>query len=78
MKTANFPLFPTLLLIPNKTVNLFHDITKIVILQLIIKSYLDQILFYGNERYHYDTNRKILLCTATFSMDSKRFYLPLF
>ena len=78
MKTANFPLFPTLLLIPNKTVNLFHDITKIVILQLIIKSYLDQILFYGNERYHYDTNRKILLSTVTFSMDSKRFYLPLF
>ena len=78
MKTANFPLFPTLLRIPNKTVNLFHDITKIVILQLIIKSYLDQILFYGNERYHYDTNRKILLSTVTLSMDSKRFYLPLF
>ena len=78
MKTVNFPLFPTLLLIPNKTVNLFHDITKIVILQLIIKSYLDQILFYGNERYHYDTNRKILLSTVTLSMDSKRFYLPLF
>ena len=78
MKTVNFPLFPTLLLIPNKTVNLFHGITKIVILQLIIKSYLDQILFYGNERYHYDTNRKILLSTVTLSMDSKRFYLPLF
>ena len=40
-------------------------------------SMLDQILFYGNENYNHDTNKKILLSTIKFCIDSKRFYMPL-
>ena len=41
------------------------------------KSDLDWILLYRNERYRHDTN-KILLSTAKFCIDSKRFDLSLF
>ena len=40
-------------------------------------SNLDQILLYGNENYDHDTNKKILLSTIKFCIDSKRFYMPL-
>ena len=38
---------------------------------------LDQILLHGNENYNHDTNKKILLSTTTFCIDSKRFDMPL-
>ena len=34
---------------------------------------LDQIFLYGNENYNHDTNKKILLSTINFCIDSKRF-----
>ena len=40
-------------------------------------SILDQILLYGNENYNHDTNKKILLSTIKFCIDSKRFDMPL-
>ena len=41
------------------------------------KSILDQILLYGNENYNHDTQKKILLSTINFFIDSKRFDMPL-
>ena len=38
---------------------------------------LDQILLYGNDNYNHDTNKKILLSTIKFCIDSKRFEMPL-
>ena len=38
---------------------------------------LDQILLYGNENYNNDINKKILLSTIKFCVDSKRFDMPL-
>ena len=40
-------------------------------------SMLDQILLYGNDNYNHDTNKKILLYTIKFCIDSKRFEMPL-
>ena len=40
-------------------------------------SILNQILFYGNENYNHDTNKKILLSAIKFYIDSKRFDMPL-
>ena len=40
-------------------------------------SILDQILLHGNENYNHDTNKKILLSTIKFCIDSKRFDMPL-
>ena len=40
-------------------------------------SILDQILLCGNENYNYDTNKRILLSTIKFCIDSKRFDMPL-
>ena len=40
-------------------------------------SNLDQILLYGNENYNHDTNKKILLSTIKFCIDSKRFDMSL-
>ena len=40
-------------------------------------SMLDQILLYGNDNYNHDTNKKILLSTIKFCIDSKRFEMPL-
>ena len=40
-------------------------------------SNLDQILLYGNENYNHDTNKKILLSTIKFCIDSKTFDMPL-
>ena len=40
-------------------------------------SILDQILLYGNENYNHDRNKKILLFTIKFCLDSKRFDMPL-
>ena len=36
-------------------------------------SMLDQILLYDNDNYNHDTNKKILLSTIKFCIDSKRF-----
>ena len=38
---------------------------------------LDQILLYGNDNYNHDTNKKILLSTIKFCIDSERFGMPL-
>ena len=38
---------------------------------------LDQILLYESDNYNHDTNKKILLSTITFSIDSKRFEMLL-
>ena len=38
---------------------------------------LDQILLYGNDNYNHDTNKKNLLSTIKFFIDSKRFEIPL-
>ena len=40
-------------------------------------SILDQILLNGNENYNHDTNKKILLFSRKFCIDSKRFDMPL-
>ena len=49
---------------------LLHGIKKNEHIITDHKNDLDQILLYGKERYDYDTNRMILLCTAKFSMVS--------
>ena len=41
------------------------------------RSILDQILLNENENYNHDTNKKILLSTIKFCIDSKRFDMPL-
>ena len=40
-------------------------------------SILDQILLYGNENYNHDTNKKVLLSTIKFFINSKRLDMPL-
>ena len=40
-------------------------------------SNLDQTLLYGNENYNHETNKKILLSTIKFCVDSNRFDTPL-
>ena len=40
-------------------------------------SNLGQIFLYGNENYNHDTNKKILLSTIKFCIDSKRLDMPL-
>ena len=37
----------------------------------------DQILLYGTDSYNHDTNKKILLATIKFCIDSKRLEKPL-
>ena len=58
--------------------NLLNDIKEID--ERIISdntSNLYQILLYGNENYNHDTNKKILLSTIKFCIDSKRFDMSL-
>ena len=40
-------------------------------------SILDQILLYGNDNDNHDTNKKILLSTIKFCIESKKFEMPL-
>ena len=65
-------------LIPGRKDNSFNDIKEID--KRIISdntSILGQILLYGNDNYNHDTNKKILLSTIKFCIDSKRFDMPL-
>ena len=58
--------------------NLLDDIKEID--ERIISdntSIFDQILLYGNENYNHDANKKILLSTIKFCIDSERFDMPL-
>ena len=38
---------------------------------------LGEILLYGNDNYNHDTNKKTLLSTIKFCIDSKRLEMPL-
>ena len=56
---------------------LFNDIKEVDEHIRDNTSNLDQTFLYGNENYNYDTNKKILLSTIKFCIDSKRFDMPL-
>ena len=66
----NIPFFATPPLIPI-LLNNIKDIDERIISDNT--SILDQIFLYGNENYNHDTNKKILLSTINFCIDSKRF-----